>query len=151
MICNYQNKKATLLCFLQEDSIMLLIYTIYLKVIFISQKTTFVESMNKNEIIHSSLIRPIAKLLVRKSKSQFRLLNDPDSDNCENYKMNGQKVTIYDDKLLSRDTGVVFTSKRDIRSMITDYDFYKQIHLMRNELLIFWMKCILIYIQKVKF
>ena len=81
--------------------------------------------MNKNEIIHSSLIRPIAKLLVRKSKSQFRLLNDPDSDNWKNYKMNGQKVTIYDDKLLSRDTGVFFTLKRDIRSMITDYDFYK--------------------------
>ena len=37
--------------------------------------------MKKNGVLHSSLIRPIAKLLVPKSKSQFRLLDDPDSDN----------------------------------------------------------------------
>ena len=36
--------------------------------------------MNKNEVIHSILIRPIAKLLVPKIKSQFQLLDDPDSD-----------------------------------------------------------------------
>ena len=35
--------------------------------------------MNKNETIHPSLIRPIAKLLVPKNKSQFRLIDDPDS------------------------------------------------------------------------
>ena len=32
---------------------------------------------------------------------------------------------LYDDKLLFRDTGVVFTLKGDILSMITDYDFIK--------------------------
>ena len=37
--------------------------------------------------------------------------------------MNGEKVTIYQDKLLF--SGVVFMLKRDIVSMITDYDFNK--------------------------
>ena len=68
--------------------------------------------MNKNEVIHSSLIRPIAKLLVPKNKSQFRLLDDSDSDNWNDYKMNGENFTIYDDKLLFRDTGVVFYVQR---------------------------------------
>ena len=39
--------------------------------------------------------------------------------------MHGEKVTIYDDKLLFRDTGVVFTLNGDILSMITNYDFSK--------------------------
>ena len=52
------------------------------------------ESMNKNETILSSMIRTIAKFLVPKSKSQFRLLDDPDSDNWNDYGMNGGKVTI---------------------------------------------------------
>ena len=52
------------------------------------------ESMNENEVIHSSLIRPIAKLLVPKNKSQFRLLDDLDSDQWNDYKMKGEKVTI---------------------------------------------------------
>ena len=39
------------------------------------------ESKNRIEVILSSLIRPEAKLLVPKNKSQFRLLGDPDSDN----------------------------------------------------------------------
>ena len=37
--------------------------------------------------------------------------------------MHREKVTIYDDKLLFRDTGVVFTLKGDILSLINDYDF----------------------------
>ena len=39
--------------------------------------------------------------------------------------MQREKVTIYDDKLLFRDTGVVFTLKGFILSMVTDYDFNK--------------------------
>ena len=39
--------------------------------------------------------------------------------------MNGEKVTLYDYKLLFRDTVVVFTLKGDILSMITEYDFAK--------------------------
>ena len=39
--------------------------------------------------------------------------------------MQREKVTIHDEKLLFRDTGVVFTLKRDILSIITDYDFNK--------------------------
>ena len=85
----------------------------------------FLESTNKNEIILSSLIRPIAKFLVPKNRSQFRLLADPDSDNWNDYKIIGENVTLYDDKLLFRDTGVVFTLKREILSLIIDYDFIK--------------------------
>ena len=50
------------------------------------------ESMNKIEVIHSDLSRPIAKLLVPKNKSQFRLLDDPDSDKWNHYKMKGKKL-----------------------------------------------------------
>ena len=81
--------------------------------------------MNKIEVIHSSLNWPVAKLLVPKNKSQFLLLDDFDSDNWNDFKMHGEKVTIYDDKLLFRDTGVVFTLKGEKLSMITDYDFIK--------------------------
>ena len=42
MICYYPNKKAILICFLLEDVIIILIYTTYLKAIFVSQKILFV-------------------------------------------------------------------------------------------------------------
>ena len=44
--------------------------------------------MNKNEIIHSRLIRPKAKLLVPENESQFRLLDDLGSHNRNDYIMN---------------------------------------------------------------
>ena len=46
-------------------------------------------------------------------------------------KKDGEKVTIYDDKLLFRDIGVVYMLNENILPMITDYDLKKkQIHLM---------------------
>ena len=39
--------------------------------------------------------------------------------------MHEEIVTIYDDKLVLRETGVVFTLKGDILSMITDFGFNK--------------------------
>ena len=69
------------------------------------------------------MIRPISKLLVRKNKSQFRLIDNPDSDDWNDILMNKAKVRIYDDKLVFRETGVVFRLKGDILSMITVYDF----------------------------
>ena len=69
------------------------------------------ESMNKNEVNGLGLIRPIAKLLVLKNKSQFKLVHDPDSDIWNDYKMHREKVTIYDDKLLLRENGVVLRLK----------------------------------------
>ena len=80
--------------------------------------------MNKNGVIHSSLIRPIAKLLVPK-KSQFRLVDDLVIENWNDYQMNGEKVSLYDEKLVFRDTGVIFTLKSYNLSMITVYDFIK--------------------------
>ena len=53
------------------------------------------------------------------------MLDDLDSHNWKDYKIHGEKVTINDDRLLFRDTGVVFTLKEDIVSMITDYDIIK--------------------------
>ena len=114
------------------------------------KKVETVESMNKNDVIHSCLIRCIAKLLVPKNKNQFRLLVDLDSDNWNGYIMHWEKVTIYDDTLLFRDTGLVFTSKRDSLKMITDYACNKQIYVMRNNFLFFMMKFILICMQKLK-
>ena len=84
------------------------------------------EIMNKDEIIHPNLIRPLARLLVPENESQFRLYDDPDSANWNDFIMHGEKVKIYDDKLLFRDTGVVFTLKDDLLSMITDYKFNKK-------------------------
>ena len=81
--------------------------------------------MNKNEVIHSRLFRSIAKLLVPKNKSQFRLVEDPDSDNWNDYQMKARKVSFYDDKFVYRDTRVIFTLKSDILSMITEYYFIK--------------------------
>ena len=43
------------------------------------------ELMNKNGVNHSSLSRPIAKHLVPENKSHFRLHDDPDSDNWNDY------------------------------------------------------------------
>ena len=68
------------------------------------------------------MIRPVAKNLVPKNKSKFRLLEDPDSDSWKDWKIHGEKFTLYDDILLFRDTGVVFTLKGDIPPLITDYD-----------------------------
>ena len=45
--------------------------------------------MNENEVTHSSLITPIAKLLVPKTRSHFRLLDDPNSDNWNDYNIHG--------------------------------------------------------------
>ena len=80
------------------------------------------ESMNKTEVIHSSLIRTIAKHLVPKIKSQFRLLDDPDNDRWNDCGMNGEKVTRYDDKIYFADTVVVSILKSDNLSMISAYD-----------------------------
>ena len=67
--------------------------------------------MNNNEVILSSLIRLLAKLIVPKNRTQFRLFDDPDSDNWNDYKKNGEKVSLYDVKLLFRDTSVVVTRR----------------------------------------
>ena len=67
----------------------------------------------------------LAKLSVPKNKSQLRLLDYLDSDSWNDYKKDGKKVTLYDDKLLFRDAGVVFAIKGNILSMKTDYYFNK--------------------------
>ena len=48
------------------------------------------------------------------------MLDYPKSDNWNDYKMNGEKVSLYDDKVLFGDSGVVFALKGDLLSMITD-------------------------------
>ena len=53
------------------------------------------------------------------------MVDDPDSDDWNDFLMNKEKVRVYDDKLGFRDSGVVFTLKGDILSMINDYDFNK--------------------------
>ena len=53
------------------------------------------------------------------------MVDVPDGDNWNYYKMNGEKVTIYDVKLVFRDIGVVFTLKGGIILRITDFDFIK--------------------------
>ena len=81
--------------------------------------------MNKTGVIHSTLIRPIAKFSVPENKSQFRLNKDPDSEYCNDFEMNGEKVRIYDDKLVFRNSGKNSTSRGDFLKFLTDYKFIK--------------------------
>ena len=75
------------------------------------------------KVIHASSFVPIAKPLVPTNKSQFRLFDDPDSDNRNDYEMNGEKATKYDDKLIFRKIGKNFTFRGDVLKLITDYKF----------------------------
>ena len=52
------------------------------------------EFLNKNGVINPSLVTPIARLLVPTNKSQFRLFDDPDRANSNDYVMNAAKNTI---------------------------------------------------------
>ena len=81
--------------------------------------------MNETGVIHSTLIKPIAKFLVEKIKSQFWLNDDPDSYYWNNFEMNGEKVRIYDDKLVFRNSGKNSTLRGDFLKMLTDYKFVK--------------------------
>ena len=77
--------------------------------------------MNKNGVIDSSFIRPISKFLVPESKSHFRLKDDTDSDDWNDYTMRGEKFTIYDDKLVFKNSGKIFTLRSDVLKMIINY------------------------------
>ena len=79
--------------------------------------------MNRYGVIHPRLIRSIAKLLVSTNKNQLRLYDDLDSDNWKDYVMNGEKVTTYDDELVFKNSGKVFTLSGDVLKMTTDYRF----------------------------
>ena len=76
--------------------------------------------MNKNRVIDSILIWPIAKLLVPSHKSQFRLHDGSDSDNRNDYIKNRQKATIFDNKIDFKNSGKIFTLIGDALKMITD-------------------------------
>ena len=69
------------------------------------------------------MIRPIAKFLLPTNQSQFRLRDDLDSAKWNDFVMNGEKVTIYDDKLVFKTSGKIFTLRGDVLKMITDYKF----------------------------
>ena len=84
------------------------------------------ESTNTKGIIRSSLIRSIAKPLVPKNKSQFLLLDDLDGENWRKFLIKKEKITIFDNWSLFRDTGGVFMLKGDILSMISDYGFNRK-------------------------
>ena len=72
------------------------------------------ELMIKNGIIDSILIRPIAKLLIPTNKGQFRLYDDPDSDNWNDYAMNGEKVKTYGNELVFKNSGKIFILRGDL-------------------------------------
>ena len=79
--------------------------------------------MNRNGIYHSSVIRPIAELLVPTNKSHFRLHDDPDSGKSNDYIMNGEKIAIYDDELVFKNSGRILSWRGDVLIMINDYKF----------------------------
>ena len=77
--------------------------------------------MNKNGIFRSNLIRPIAKLLVPEKKRHFPLYYDPHTDNWNDFGMNGEKVTINDDKYVFKNSGKIFTLGGYVVKITTDY------------------------------
>ena len=79
--------------------------------------------MNKIGKMHSSLIRPIANLLVPTKKSPSGLNDDLDSKNWNDYKMNEEKVTIYDDKIVLQNSGKIFALRGAVLKMNTYYKF----------------------------
>ena len=81
------------------------------------------ELRNEIGVFHSSLIRPIAKLLVPITKRQFQLYDNFDSDSWIEYVMNGEKITIDDDKLVFETSGRSFTLIGDNLKIFTDYRF----------------------------
>ena len=63
----------------------------------------------------------LLKLLVPQNKSQFRIDDDIDSDNWNDYVMGGEKVTIYDDKSVFKNRGKVFNFRGDVFKNLTGY------------------------------
>ena len=79
--------------------------------------------MNQTGLIDSSLITPIAKIVVPTNKDQFRLYDDLDCDNWSDYVMIVGKITLYDDKLAFKNNGKNFTLRENVLRMITEYEF----------------------------
>ena len=61
--------------------------------------------LNKNGVTDSSLIRSKAQLVVPTNKIQFRLYDDADSDDWNDYVMNWGKITKYGENLVPKKTG----------------------------------------------
>ena len=76
--------------------------------------------MIKNGVFGTSLIGALATLLVQQIESQFQLSDEPDSNYCNDYKIGGKKVTIYDDKLVFKNSSEVFTLRGDVQKVIIE-------------------------------
>ena len=76
--------------------------------------------LNKNWVTHSSLTRPIAKLLAPTEENQYRFYDDPDCDIWNDYIMEGEKVTIYNENLVLKKSEEVFNLIGGALKMITD-------------------------------
>ena len=63
------------------------------------------------------------KLLEPTNKSQFRLFDDLDTNKWNDCLPNGEKDTIYDDKLVFKNSGKLFFLRGDVLKMTTHYNF----------------------------
>ena len=88
--------------------------------------------MNESGVNDSSFNWPIAKFSIPTNKSHFRLYRDPERYNWNVFIMNGEKFTLYGDKLDFEKSGSFFTYKSDVLKTINDYKFNQQIHRMQN-------------------
>ena len=78
------------------------------------------ESLKKLGGIDTSLIRPSAIFLVGQNKSQFRLNDDPDSDNWKDYLMKVEKNEITAHLLIFNNSGNVSSLKSGFLKMMTE-------------------------------
>ena len=77
--------------------------------------------MNKNGVFDTSLIKPLANLLVRQNKGKYCLYDYRDSDNWNDYILNWDEITIFDNLLVVENRGKVFNLKCDVLKIFTEY------------------------------
>ena len=103
------------------------------------------EIMNDRGILATYLMSPLSKTTNPENSSQFKLVNDPNSNRVNDLKINKTiPITLYGNMLTFRDTNKQFELKGDLLEMITNskfnvdlaslqdkklmYDFAKEMH-----------------------
>ena len=82
------------------------------------------EIMNDRGILASYLMTPLSKITNPENTSQFRLINDSNSNRVNDLKINKTiPITLHDNLLTFRDTNIVFELKGDLLKMISNNNY----------------------------
>ena len=103
------------------------------------------EVMNDRGILATYLMTPLSKITNPKNTTQFKLVKDANSNRVNDLNINNSiPITLYNNMITFRDTGIEFELKGDLSKMITNknynvdlaslsdkklmYDFAKEMH-----------------------